>query len=152
MESDKEGGMHVHSDTVSAVLEPSVGMKPPEHGTYLDMDTLEPVGVSQNSVAPELLQSSSNGTVYPQVRPEKFILSKFQIFSGLRTRKSRIRGCTSSISTDSDQSFRTTSSCTKTKCLLAISDITSSSTSIYVPSYAKNDAASEYRYCSSASC
>jgi len=68
MESDKEGGMQAsHSNAVSAVIEPNVGIKPPEPGTYLDMDTLEPVQTSQNvSVPPELLQSSSNGTVYPQ--------------------------------------------------------------------------------------
>jgi hypothetical protein len=75
MESDKEGGMQAsHSNAVSAVIEPNVGIKPPEPGTYLDMDTLEPVQTSQNvSVPPELLQSSSNGTVYPQVRHQHFL-------------------------------------------------------------------------------
>ena len=77
MEQDNESAIQrvpSHSSAVSAVLEPSTGLKLPEPGsTYLDMDTLKPV--SQNPAnllqSPELLHSSSNGTVYfPQVRTQ----------------------------------------------------------------------------------
>jgi len=80
MEQDNESAIQrvpSHSSAVSAVLEPSTGLKLPEPGsTYLDMDTLKPVSQNPASLlqSPELLHSSSNGTVYS---PQGYVNQEF---------------------------------------------------------------------------